>query len=208
MQELEMLRMEALSFVWYKILSLSQQTTIPIMKKILLIALTLILPTLCFAEGVFSKSEIIKVDSVSADELYGRAKVWIMSNFISPGDVLQNEDQVNKIITCKAAFDFSMGKIKYLAYEGGVEYVFTVQCREGRAKVQITNVNHKNLPGHAADCNLGTIMNDNNYSGMNKKYHAEVADEIKKIVSQKFATIVKGLTEAMNKPGVDPEDDW
>lgn len=178
------------------------------MKRLLSLSIVILLSTFCFAEGVYSKSEVIKVDSVSADELYGRAKIWIMSNFVSPGDVLQNEDQTNKIITCKGAFQFSLGKVKYLAYEGGVEYVFTVQCREGRAKVQITNVNHKNLPGHAPDCNLGTIMNDNNYTGLNKKYHAEVADEIKKMVTEKFDIIVKGLTDAMNKPAVDAEDDW
>lgn len=178
------------------------------MKEKLLLALLFFIPSFCFADGVFSKSEVIKVDSVSADELYGRAKVWIMNNFVSPGDVMANEDQTNKIMTCKAAFSFSMGKMKYLAYEGVVEYVFTIQCRDGRAKVQITNVNHKNLPSHAPDCNLGTIMAENNYTGMNKKYHSVVADEIKELVSQEFITIVKGLTDAMNNPTNNSEDDW
>ncbi len=53
--------------------------------------------------GKIAFEEQIKIDSTDADELYRRAKTWVLENFVNVRQLLQKDDNVNHIIILRGA---------------------------------------------------------------------------------------------------------
>lgn len=152
------------------------------MKKLIVFLLIIVAQCAAFAQGAQTYSAVIKIDSLNAENLYQTSKQWILLNYRSPRNVIQDDNPSMNTITGKGSIKYSRGGLSYLAYEGFVNYIIQIQARDGRIKVDVTNITHENLPGNASNCSLGLITDEEKQftKGLSKGYHNNVANDIKK----------------------------
>ncbi len=98
----------------------------------------------------------------------------------------------------------------FLAYSGWVNFNIIIQCRDGRARVQVINITHKNKPGNAPDCNLGLILDTEEQftKGLNKKFHNKVCEDIKGKILIEAEGVFKSIEETFSKGAANAEEDW
>jgi|SRR6185312_6067628 len=114
------------------------------MKKIILVAL--MLPMFCFAQkdaipknadGNYEYTEVVNVDSASAEKLYSNAKLFIVDAFKSGKDVTQLNDDISKTVAGTGAI-----QIYLKGLTSGTQYVsfkLNIQCKDGRYKYDFSN---------------------------------------------------------------------
>jgi len=113
------------------------------MNKILLVAL--LLPMLSFcqtdsipqnADGKYEYSEVVNVDSVSAEKLYSNAKLFIVDAFKSGKDVTQLNDEISKTVAGTGAIKIILKGTTGTQY---VSFKINIQCKDGRYKYDFSN---------------------------------------------------------------------
>ncbi len=151
-------------------------------------------------------TEIVKVEGVSKEELYNRAKVWFVRNFKSAKNVIQLDDKVaGKII--------GKGNIPYDApafnpgtnFSGYFELMLTVELKDGRFRYSIEDLQHV---ANKSGCSGGALINEkasgNRFLGTapSKKGWKK----IQKTGNSDAQALIYTLVEAMKKPS--QSDDW
>lgn len=109
------------------------------------------------ATGLVTYSEVISVDSVSAVELYRRAKIWFVESYGSGKDVIQNDDQLTNTLQGKGIFTtvYWVGNSEY--QWGNISYVLSIVSKNGRYKYSFSNFFHTYV-GYP-DFSIGVISN-------------------------------------------------
>jgi len=139
--------------------------------------------------GFFSYHEVVKVDSISADELYSRAKSWIALTYKSANDVIQLDDQNAGRIIVKGNFE-----IIYYANQAWVNHTLTIDFKEGRYRYDLTSFVFDNGQWSAP------LEDEKKFWGQKKKLHKQV--------SERANAILLTLREAMEKSSPASDDDW
>ncbi|MDV7187923.1 DUF4468 domain-containing protein [Lutibacter sp. TH_r2] len=126
--------------------------------KNLLILSFLLINTIVFSQTTNDNKngyyEIIKVDSLSKEQIYKRSKEWIALNYKSANDVIQF-DTTDKIIV-KGIF-----KIPYLTYEHTYNHSLIVSFKENRYKIEmVLNSMHTNLSSEKLNIENGYLSTD------------------------------------------------
>lgn len=120
------------------------------MKKQLLTLIATAITSLCFAQKEIKVivpidsstkeveySAIIKVEGISKDELYNRAKEWFVITYNSAQDVLQMDDKsAGKIIgkgTSSGKYKFMMSNTDYY-----LNYTLSVTVKDGRYRYEFS----------------------------------------------------------------------
>jgi len=150
------------------------------MKKIVIILLFIIVCNYpAKSQGAQSYSQIIQIDSLDATALYQASKKWFILSFPSPRKVIQDDDPSMKIISGRGTIEYNIDAIS--PYGGYLEYTVQIQARDGRIKIEVTNITHTNLPGKAASCSLGLILNtDKQFTeGLNSSFHNRQTEKMK-----------------------------
>jgi hypothetical protein len=86
-------------------------------KRIVLLMLSLYITNATFSQsdsipfinGKITYTETVNIDSVNGNELYNRAKNWIIHNFKAPKNVIQVDDKEQGIILCNGTFHINFG---------------------------------------------------------------------------------------------------
>jgi len=139
--------------------------------------------------GFFSYHEVVKVDSISADELYSRAKPWIALTYKSANDVIQLDDQNAGRIIVKGNFE-----IIYYANQAWVNHTLTIDFKEGRYRYDLTSFVFDNGQWSAP------LEDEKKFWGQKKKLHKQV--------SERANAIILALREAMQEASSSTDDDW
>lgn len=164
-----------------------------------------------FAQEPLMYSKVIPFEGQSATDLYKQAKIWVASSFQSASKVIQIDDPSQNMMSLKSNISYSHGGFSYLAYEGWINFNIIIQCRDGRARMQIINISHENKPGNAPTCSLGLILDVENQftKGANKSFHNKVCQDIKekmKVIADNFFA---SFEDVVNRSDVvSEEDDW
>lgn len=181
------------------------------MRKLFLLTLVLLLSTFqSFAQGPMTYYKVIEATGKSAKDIYTLSKNWFIITYNTPKSVLQMDDPSSNMISGKAATKFSMNGIIYAAYEGWINYIIMIQSRDGRFRVEITNIVHENKPGNAPSCELGLIRDMPNQftTGINKSFHNKVAEEIKSIMKQYADEIFINIEVYINSNETPANQEW
>lgn len=181
------------------------------MRKLFLFTLVLILTTFqSFAQGPMSYSKVIEVTGKSAKDIYTLSKNWFVITFASPKDVLQVDDPASNMISGKGAKEYKMKGLSYLAYEGWVNYIILIQARDGRFRIEITNIVHENIPGNAKSCQLGLIrdMDEQFTQGANRSFHNKVAEDIKAKMSLFADETFKNIESYITSNSTPANQEW
>lgn len=116
------------------------------MKKALL--LLLLFPAFSFSQeyqlptdstGRMIYSDVVRVDSVNADELFARARQWFATAFVSAKDVIQNEDKQSHTITARPSMVVTWTAMGSASEMGVVSYTVKVFTKDERYRYEITD---------------------------------------------------------------------
>lgn len=181
------------------------------MKKTLLVLVIIIFCKIpAFSEGVLTYSSVIKIDSVDAKTLYQASKQWFVMNFPSAKKVIQSDDPNLNSITGRGVREYSMNKFTYMVYDGYLEYTLQIQARDGRIKVDITNITHANLPGKARECSLGLILDKEKQfqGGLSSGSHNKVVENIKETMSVFSKEVFNNIESFIRSYKSEKSQDW
>lgn len=180
------------------------------MKKLLFLFLLIICISDLYSQAPQSYSKVIQIPNTSADTLYLLSRQWFVLSFKTPNKVIQDDSKELKLISGKGSVEYSYGKLQYLSYEGFLTYLIQIQARDGRIKVDISNIIHENLPKNSRSSNLGLITNESAQfkTGINKSYHNNVAKDIKDKMNSYSEIIFQEIEQFLMKKQLHEENEW
>ena len=109
----------------------------------------------------------------------------------------------NCFISFSSNIDYSYGSISMAAYDGWINFLLTIQCRDGRYKVEMSNIVHDNKPTATKSCRLGVISADeNSYKSFNKKVASDIKIKTAALYNSICGNIEKYVTTNQS------EEDW
>ena len=167
------------------------------MKKFVLVLIVSLIAMNCFSQGV-KYSKVIYSEGKTAQELYSLSRQWIARGFSQPKKTIQVEDDNTFFIGCKASCQVfnSMS-----SFYGWVDYTLIIQCKDGRLKVEITDLTHtSNRVQQYGDSNLGLIEDKDNQftSGMFYGAKNKACADIKEYFKTYTEAIFSSLSEYLN----------
>lgn len=176
------------------------------MKKIILLFALFSLLSIGNAQNPLTYEYVIQKEDMTAEQIYNSLVVWISTNFVSiDGDYLKDKEE--KIIVKDASIPFSTNKLVTVCYDGKIKFKMQFYCRDGRFKVQLTNINHINLPENSPSCKLG-ILYDTPQKGKNGKFDEKVWMSIKETMDNYANDLKIRLEKEIQPVQNDTNDDW
>jgi len=123
------------------------------MKKVLLLFVSLLVGfTMLHAQEPLSFEKVIKVDSVSKNDIYSKIKEHFILKYKSTV-FFKTDDRETGLLVKKEYFDFYKKGFFYTCYCGKISVLITIQVKDGRFKVQLSDFLHE--PNGM--CGLGII---------------------------------------------------
>jgi hypothetical protein len=91
-------------------------------------------------KGEIEYTEVVNIDSTSADKLYSRAKMSIAQMFKSAQNVIQNDDAVNKQVLIKGNIraDYSWNPLAKCPAH--IDFTMTIFCKDNRNNAKRSNL--------------------------------------------------------------------
>ena len=141
------------------------------------------------AENSSTYIEVVNVDSVSAETLYSRAKMFVANEFNSATDVTKLDAPTTMTLIIKARLPRNYTNPFNHAFGGAVRFRFVIQCKDGRYKYVLDELVHEDKQP-AGDYSGGSLANEKPACGglfMTKKgwakIKADTVSHLKKFVS-------------------------
>jgi hypothetical protein len=161
-------------------------------------------------------TDVVKVDSNNADQLYQRAKLWVAETYNSAQDVVQLDDATSHTLLIKGVMIYK-SNVEYAnsAASGKIDYTLKILTKDGRYKYSLENFIHTGSPWGTAnpdrpDFGLITTAEQcpreikNSY----KKWRQKVWVDIKAQIESYATNVVSSLKAHMGKKAVADNDDW
>lgn len=96
-----------------------------------------LLNILPLVDGLVTYTGVIRVDSISKDELYGRAKRWFITTYKSPKDVIELDDKEDGEIIGKGTI-----RIVYYFRDPYIDHTISIATKDNRFKYIITDLTY------------------------------------------------------------------
>lgn len=167
--------------------------------------------------GPLEFSEVALVQNVKAEELFKRAKEWLVTTLLTSNEVLQVVDKENGILIGKGSIiykpDTFMGKA---TLTGSIRFIIKILVKDGKYKYTFTDFTHtgtsvtvKNI-WHGANepyqLSYGLLTNSEKApDGM--EYRTSVWEHMKEVSSETARNMIDSLTAHMQK-SVKSNNDW
>lgn len=178
------------------------------MRKVFLLILFFI-STNVFGQEYLSFEKVIQADRMNKSLIFIKVNEWFATNYNSANDVIQMAEKDEGIIIGKGNLSYNHEGYLYRCYEGYINYTIKVYIKNNRFKVVLSNFNHTVIPDNPDACELGIITTAKEYtnSGMSKKYHNTVWNNIKTQSEIFSKNIFIELEEKVNDNSFE-DDDW
>lgn len=166
--------------------------------------LSLLICGICSAQNL-SYSSVLPAEGKTAKDIYNSVKAWSATAFTGAKAATQVDNPESCFISFNSNIKYSTNSMMLAAYDGWIHFTLTIQCRDGRYKVEMANISHENRATATKTCQLGMIQAD---EGAYKSHNKKVADDIKAKTASLFDDLCAGLQEAVKKEAAPAEDDW
>lgn len=178
-------------------------------KTILLVALSLFSFSLAAQESEkLSFVEVVPVEGVSSDELYNRAEMWVATAFQNSNKVVKYRNKENKQLILNPNTDFSYSKL--VGSEGArgvIEYTMTINIKDNRYRVEITDCFHRSYSQTFAG--YGILTGDSIPSKWpTKKWSQSIWNELQLKMKQEISIVSISLKKAMTVSENSQAEDW
>lgn len=161
-----------------------------LMKKVFLIA-AVILSIKSFAQDY---SDVIKVDSSSASQLYSHAKLFISNSFKSYSAATDLDDEAGKVVVVKGIIPVTVVKIG-MPPRSEVNFSLKIECREGRYKYTFSDFLLYYQPGRMTkEFVIG--LSDEDPKGVSKKQLSSVREQVDKNINSLIASLKKEMASS------------
>jgi hypothetical protein len=118
------------------------------MKRTLFLLLALPLFSYSQKDSIVTYTDVVKVDNVSKDELYMRARAWLADAFNSSKEVLQVQDKETGELIGKGTMETSIPWKNFL-YKGNFPVIsrfkFSIWVKENKYKYEITDIDNEEI---------------------------------------------------------------
>jgi|TARA_B110000211_G_C13952357_1_gene496772 hypothetical protein len=152
--------------------------------------------------GKVSYEGVVKIDSLSAQEIYSRANEWFAITFNSAQSVIQMNDAEAKKIIGKGSTN-----VMFRTFDGG-QFFYTISffAKEGRYKYIITDIYHKSSPANPNGSG-GDIANE---TPSCKKWYLTIKQwsDFRTQAETNINLLIDNLNQYMNKTNTLDDDDW
>jgi len=106
-----------------------------------------------FSDGKIIYTDVIQADSTSKEELYNRAKRWVIDSFNSGKDVIQLDNKENGEIITKGFFSVYWKVSKVYIQEVNVWQTLRIQIKDNRFKYEFYDYELKYYVTNTGDVN-------------------------------------------------------
>lgn len=153
--------------------------------------------------------KVIQADKMSKSLIFIKVNEWFASNYSSANDVIQMAEKDEGIIIGKGNLSYNHKGYLYRCYEGYIGYTIKVYTKDNRFKVVLSNFQHTVIASNTEACQLGLITTSEEFTntGISKKYHNIVWNDIKTQSEIFSKNIFRELEEAVNDNSFE-DDDW
>lgn len=173
------------------------------MKKYLII-LAFLISGICSAQNL-SYSDVFQAEGKSPKEIYNAIKAWSATAFRNAKYSTQVDNPESYFISFNSNIKYSYDALLMLAYDGWINFTLSIQCRDGRYKVEMSNIIHENKPTSTQTCCLGVIaVDENSYKRIDRK----VVADIKQKTVALYDSLCKDLYEVVINSAQSTDDDW
>ena len=173
-----------------------------------LILFLLFAPALLFAQSPITYDQVIRLDSISKDDLFNRGNHWLVDVFKDPNRVIQLKDKEGGQIIGKGNFPYMQTKKSWSAWvntEGVVNFTIKLYFKEGRYRYVITDFTHD------ADWSFGAVTDAPDcgckFPFANKKWKGLIWNDLKDQIDVKVKDIATSLISSMEKKA-EIDDGW
>jgi hypothetical protein len=160
------------------------------------------------ATGKYSYQGIIKVDSANKQELYSKAKTWVLRTLKSSDNMIELDDKdystiigSGTIIMNNAGYS---GMLSYSFENGKLNFKVIFQFKDGKVKYTFDNFSYSANKVFNVSYKEGEILSPLENLDLNKKAKEQVLQD----ASTKMNTIVSSFTSEILTTKNKPKDDW
>ena len=110
----------------------------------------------------FEISEVVLIENATPTELYNRGKQVFITSFNDANAVIQLDDEEKGIIIGKGNISYTSRIFSGSAItEGRIDFILSLEFKEGRYRYILKNFTHYGVPGKDAD--FGVITKDEEF---------------------------------------------
>lgn len=168
--------------------------------------------TAVLGQDPLTYTEVVQVDSISAIELYSRAKFWFVTAYNSANDVLQMDNKENGEIIGKAIMKYNPNVfVGSETTKGNIKYTIKIFVKDGRYKYEITDFIHDPYGNQYGKSSMGLITTDKecpNPPTKAKAWSNKVWDDIKSQIDGNMKLLILSLKGQMIKKSESKKNDW
>ncbi len=139
------------------------------------------------AEGKYEYTDVVKVDSASADKLYSNAKLFIVDAFKSGKDVTQLNDDNTKTVAGSGNFSIETKGLMSSAIDKRIHFRILIQCKEEKYKYTLNNLEASFIYGAVDDRFPLEYGGDKSHQYLTKKqrleYNKAIVDNMISLIS-------------------------
>lgn len=151
-------------------------------------------------EGYYE--EVVQIPNVSQQDLYQRAKEWIIANFKTADNNIGFDEKEFSIVN-SGAFKVDQKKtMGWAVYDGTTDFKFHVWLKDGKYKFRIDNVSFHILYASWPD---GMKTKTENYSDLGD---SKMGKYLKEQANDNFGALVKAFKGGMAKQQTQKKNDW
>lgn len=152
-------------------------------------------------------TEIISLDSISAENIYNRARFFVVNNFSSAKTVTDLSDDKLHTIVLKAYTTTHFKSWAGIFEAGGFNYTLKIYCKDGRYKYEISDLIHTGIYDAVNNSSGGEIENVKPACGTMRISKGQW-DYIKKDCISNIEAIIKMLKQSMLDKSEMEKKDW
>lgn len=179
------------------------------MRKFLLLCTLMIVLTIKAQDtnlNPYTFTEVVKVESKNANDIYYQAKIWMADTYKSAKDVIQFDDSTNHTIVGKGLLKYN-SKIFAggAAISGTISYTIKIMAKDGRYKYEFTDFIHQ---PNDRSTSFGVILETDNPKLKigTEKWRIKVYKELKEVIDNNIKPLENSLKQTLNKEK--PNEDW
>jgi hypothetical protein len=152
-------------------------------------------------------TEVISLDSVSAENMYNRARLFVVNNFNSAKNVTDLSDDKSHSIVLKAYTTTHFKSWAGLFEAGGFNYTLKIYCKDGRYKYEISDLIHTGIYDAQNNSSGGAIENEKPACGTMHISKGQW-DYIKNDCVSNIEELIKTLKQSMLNKSEMEKKDW
>lgn len=152
-------------------------------------------------------TEVISLDSVSAENMYNRAKLFVVDNYNSAKNVVDLSDVKSHSLVLKAYTTTHFKSWAGIYEAGGFNYILKIYCKDGRYKYEISDLIHTGIYDAKNSSSGGAIENEKPDCGTMHISKGQW-DYIKKDCVSNIGELIKALKKSMLKKSEMEKKDW